>query len=392
MCALTSSALGAGTQLRSPDDPPTSESRWNPKYATPRKSKNWRNEVARAWGWRSVEPPPSACDFVAQGWEAALTALHHYYPKDKWKCNRWVHFDPNDPTLIKDQTYEVDVSETSAKTKFRQTGASYNHAFHPSGFLLIQESISPAEAASQIWDLQGGRLLGKHLPLLRQQSDFLWFDWQVSKQERLLPNVYFCAVQGVSDARTLKLIARYIVQRGLYNLQSWPAFHSLFRTDTPEGRALLGSPAAHQCVLFLMQHKAQMGLKYIPSIRVLRGPLVNTASGPQLFPQLLFTVDDVPQHMVKPDPAPGWTPPPKQNLPALDNPPPVMPNPLAEIMPAPNQPAPPLGVPGPLNPQPGHPPQHRSGKEQSWPEVAYEVTSHEGHGKNFVRVHTFHMK
>lgn len=241
MCALTSSNLGAGTQIQSPNVPPTAESRWNPKYLPVSKARAWPNRVAGEWGWRFVDPLPDACDWTIQGWETTLRAIGEFGRKDKWKCSRWVHFNPEDPALIKDQTYQVlNGPNHNARTTFPQTGAAYNHAFHQYGFLLFQEGILPAEAASTIWDLQNGRVDGYRLPYLRQQADFLWFEWQKLKPDRLLPNVYFCAVNRVSDATTLKLIARYILHRGLNNLEPWPAFHSLFRTDTPEGRALLG--------------------------------------------------------------------------------------------------------------------------------------------------------
>ncbi|KAH7414553.1 hypothetical protein DE146DRAFT_39183 [Phaeosphaeria sp. MPI-PUGE-AT-0046c] len=87
MCSLSSSTLGAGTQLRSPDNPPTPGTRWNPKYVTLRKAKNWRNKVSREWAWRSVDPSPKASGFAAQGWEEPLKALHHYFPKENWKYN-----------------------------------------------------------------------------------------------------------------------------------------------------------------------------------------------------------------------------------------------------------------------------------------------------------------
>lgn len=136
-----------------------------------------------------------------------------------------------------------------------------------------------------------------------------------------------------------------------------------------------------------MQHKAQMGLKYIPAVRVLRGPIVNTAAGQQVFPQLLFTVDDVPQHIVKPDPAPGWTPPGRPNLPPIGVLPPNVPDPLAPIPPVPQS-----GVSRAVKQQPGLAAlQHHEVMLRRNSYISYEMSSHRGDDKNVVRMHTFHV-
>lgn len=119
-----------------------------------------------------------------------------------------------------------------------------------------------------------------------------------------------------------------------------------------------------QCWLILLQHKDLLGLKYITSIRVFRGPPIRRAFNAPIirWAQLVFEVQDVPPHLVKADPGPNWVRPPAPG----PRPPPTV------VQPAPN-PNQPLGVPGPSTRRPAPPPRARANREEGI-EFSHKVT------------------
>jgi hypothetical protein len=187
--------------------------------------------VVHRWSTDTIQP--RASDFDSQGWGPALRAIEQLQPLNPslgWKFARYVHYDNQDKTPIKEQTYDYG--------RKRVTGASINIAVDKaSGIVLYQPGTPPKVAASRLW-------LGVDivLPDIRHPSDFMWAHWRAQSptQPEGHRNVQYCGVQEVSDCATIKLIARFFLMRSIYDLEDFPADNSIWTTDTPEGRALIG--------------------------------------------------------------------------------------------------------------------------------------------------------
>jgi hypothetical protein len=159
----------------------------------------------------------------------------------------------------------------------------------------------------------------------------------------------------------------------------------------------VATPAAHECVKFLIQHKQWLGIKTISHIRVWRGPPQTIPDkGPIRFPQFIFDIEDVPADQVKADPPPGWKPPDKKNRPGIPNfIPEFIPDSSLPGAPRPSNPQPGVSapsvpqpvVPGPSTPRPGPPPRARARREEVI-DFSHKI-SVQKHNQNFMRVHTF---
>lgn len=193
------------------------------------------------WFWRRLDPHPLACDFKFQGWEQVLTDLGRLEPRDKWICRRWAHFDASSAQPIKDQEYWVTTAR-EMRIRYIATGAVYNHAYnYHVGIVLLQAGITPKIGAQRYWQRQS-RIPDGDLPQIRQQSDFLWNDYDNTSSRKPVDfrKLAYCGMTELNDAMTLKLIARAILARGLSDLEDWPASNSEFWMNTAEARALLG--------------------------------------------------------------------------------------------------------------------------------------------------------
>lgn len=238
-----SSDMGAGIQLGDTRGPPSAKSRYYGRVV----------DGFRWWGleqiyyWFHGVPRASACDMNQFGWGPAINDLS---PNTKdawhaaWVCHRWLHYDPNIPGPIGNQKYIIG---RDFARKMVATGAEYNHATHPDGWMIFQQGLTPRAAAKKYWGRgPQGTVLDSELPDLREHSDFLWTNWWASRHPRHLSveddakKLHFCGVANPTDEITYNLIARYLVARSVFDLEDWPARNSQFFTNTPEGRALLG--------------------------------------------------------------------------------------------------------------------------------------------------------
>jgi hypothetical protein len=181
----------------------------------------------------------------------------------------------------------------------------------------------------------------------------------------------------------LRIVARLLLQRQVWDLEEWPATNSIFSMNTEEGLALLGmcnidiatrtitdnligAPPGMIVAKFLVEHKKWLGLQHVTSVRVFRGA---PFEGGKRQPQLLFELAQVPQDLQYADPPPDFVPPP------------------APVIPAPEVP----WAPGPSTPRahaPGSTPRAAVSKDSGT--VSYNI-NHEARGKNTVRVHIFRV-
>ncbi|KAF1917347.1 hypothetical protein BDU57DRAFT_546645 [Ampelomyces quisqualis] len=142
------------------------------------------------------------------------------------------------------------------------TGAAFYMAVTPEGGIMTQSRKSPWES-----------LRKKHpdasqasLPKMQRSSDMMWAMW-----ERLIPpshlnQVSFFISVGIVNRITLSLMRRALEKVG--EELSGNGVH--ISTDTDEGKALLSSPNGAGFAYFLIERKAQIGIKSIKSIQLMK--------------------------------------------------------------------------------------------------------------------------
>jgi hypothetical protein len=231
LCALQSTDKGAGMQFADWRNPPSAASAWFNLEATLRAQ--WIKIRWVSWGWFAVPTRPEAQDFAGLGWKQALDELA---PVSPWTFGRFEHCDRSILTQCTTQTYKPDPRLGGDGRTFRSTGGVHQHALNKqAGIVLFQPNIPPQAAAKRFWGRDPGV---NDLPKFTMASDFLWYDWYrtENKLHRYHKIVRYCGVQHVSDLNTHSLIARYLLERDVHDLQPWPAEKSTFDTTTPQGK------------------------------------------------------------------------------------------------------------------------------------------------------------
>ncbi|KAH3918078.1 hypothetical protein HBH56_031680 [Parastagonospora nodorum] len=382
LCAMKSTDRGAGIQQGDNRNPASAESIWSPSEKV-----KYRARAYKTYKWDEVGPVPHATDFVYQGWAQTMFDLapNRFPDPVAWVFKRFKHWDPTSQAPLQDQTYRL---YGGSGPVYRCTGAINQLAINTNdGIVLFQSAISPKVATRSNWDHEAAE---NELPQLRSRADFAFLEWWALRRRDVIPKtaLFSCAISDITDLATHRLISRYILARGMFDMENWPAQNSVFNTNTPEGLALLGSPAAQPCVALLVQHKKDLGIKQIVSVTVFRSPTRRSEKNPNIwliYPNMVFKIEDVPQQQILPDPSPNFIPPPRV----------VVPDPQAGLPPRPNPVAPqPVApqpvIPGPSTPQPNARSADRmAAREDPAPAIAYHIKQ-ERDGKRIVRTHTFH--
>ncbi|KAH7085991.1 hypothetical protein BKA63DRAFT_400468 [Paraphoma chrysanthemicola] len=269
---------------------------------------HWDGELRvemEAWGYKDVDEDPEDLDFDCQfdlwGFEAALTSLG-IEPKSAGEggpneCYRVTHM--NGPAVIRgpgnrmpepvDQRYRVGESE------LRATGGDFKMGLNaPSGVIYFLDVKSPATEARRLWSRAPAL---NELPAIRYLSDITWALWNrhMNKQHGNRANVRYIFAMNVANDDTETIIenvfARYKLEDGTKGpdtaLKLWPG--TKFKTTTVWGAALLGSVNGAAAAHFLIQHKSQIGNKWISEVTIWENENEMMAGS-----QLLFKVEDVP--------------------------------------------------------------------------------------------------
>ncbi|RAR11243.1 isocitrate dehydrogenase [Stemphylium lycopersici] len=190
----------------------------------------------------------SKCDVDQEGRNSLLTIDHQ---------------DHESLEDVDDQYYYV----KEKRRIYRATGASFIFTINvQDGVIMALNVIGPKHAGQD----RGPVVEGSDLPDLRQFSDVAWIKWVMATEETSGSDIrnlrYFISVR-VSNEETLSVLAQAMSARG-WQLNNWPG-HT-FEDDSPEMKALIGSPNVQGFAYFLIQHKQQLGNKYISKIQVFK--------------------------------------------------------------------------------------------------------------------------
>ncbi|KAF3046022.1 hypothetical protein E8E12_010385 [Didymella heteroderae] len=204
----------------------------------------------------------------------------------------------NGPTVIpdedgempfeEDQYYEADGKKYRVTQGYAKVGVNSND-----GLVYFIHRRSPEDAAEEYWKRKPD---SNELPALRASSDIAWGMWnRVAAGSRRLN--YFMAVQIVnpeSDA----IMERAMQQSNLVTVPPWPGkdFEFAVKGKDPNDAnllemeaalALLGSPNGLGAGYFLIQHRRQLGWKYIWKIKIWMA-----GEGEWAIPNMLLYVSD----------------------------------------------------------------------------------------------------
>jgi hypothetical protein len=124
-----------------------------------------------------------------------------------------------------------------------------------------QDLWSPKTRALLLWDHCPAN---EELPKLRALSDILRGYWNHDNAN--VRNIRIYGVNWVANIDTKQLLATALKGK---DLEVCPG--ASFSTDTPEGQALLASPIGRTIAYFLMQHKAELGIKIVIKVTVVKG-------------------------------------------------------------------------------------------------------------------------
>ncbi|KAF1956344.1 hypothetical protein CC80DRAFT_362839, partial [Byssothecium circinans] len=279
VAAMLGTDEDAGKLIDDKRTPPSAASHWQGDL---------KSELAK-WGWTDF--PTNNLDDELRGdfdgfWhvESVTHALRLNGKPGKDNVVYHVeHWDPHKKDFkgneipMEQQTYEVD-----GKT-YRATGARYLFVVnYLSGVIYAQYVTSPMHGARYHWYRDAKN---EELPSLNKMSDILWGYWF-----RNNPNVrsikYFW-VQDIANFHTSEIIARVLHDAGK-KLSVWPG--ATFDMKSEAGQAILGSDNGASFAWFLLQHKAQLGQKWISKVSV----FMNDKGDEFQEPDLIFHVEDRP--------------------------------------------------------------------------------------------------
>jgi hypothetical protein len=101
----------------------------------------------------------------------------------------------------------------------------------------------------------------EELPALRALSDIFWAYWL--RDNPNTANIHYFWMMDIANTDTEEIIVRAL-HNVKKSISSWPGV--TFTMDTEEGMAILGSANGAVFAWFLIQHKEQLGNKWIPKV------------------------------------------------------------------------------------------------------------------------------
>ncbi|KAL2783350.1 hypothetical protein BJX66DRAFT_349514 [Aspergillus keveii] len=148
--------------------------------------------------------------------------------------------------------------------KYEGTGAYYNSLFNIDSGLIVADANSSPRAEKKDWPAED-------LPPLKQWSDVVFLLWQRiagSNVQRFQHHIQY----AIANTDTVRIMQKAVGEDDTFS--DWESFQPLrgggktFRPDSDEYYALLNSPNGFGIAWFLIQHKAQLGIKTVSEITV----------------------------------------------------------------------------------------------------------------------------
>ncbi|KAF2447265.1 hypothetical protein P171DRAFT_430173 [Karstenula rhodostoma CBS 690.94] len=263
----------AGPKIESTKDnnPPSAKSEWQGDL----------KQELKTWGWHDdyVEDVYADMDYLDV--TSVVEALRiNGKPKGDGGNNiayHIQHMDPNANPKDKLQTYKVDGKE------YRATNARHIFVVNPiDGVIMGQFLESPASAARMAWYRQP---TSEELPKLQRLSDLFWGYWV--RDNPNIANIRYFWMVDIANEDTEEILARALSEANK-KIGKWPGV--TFDMDSDAGKAILGSANGAVFAWFLIQHKKQLGDKWIPRVTVFLNDIGRSFSGAHI----LFYVEDAP--------------------------------------------------------------------------------------------------
>ncbi|KZM28694.1 Mitochondrial import inner membrane translocase subunit tim8 [Ascochyta rabiei] len=183
-----------------------------------------------------------------------------------------------------DQHYLVDGKDYQVTQAYAKIGVNPTN-----GLVYFIHRESPESAAEEHWKRKPA---ANELPALRASSDIAWGMWNRVASADLRNLNYFMAVQ-VINPETQYIMQRALEQHNVAVVPAWPGKD--FEFAVPNGRehemeaalALLGSSNGLGAGYFIIQHRPQLGWKYIWKVKIFMA-----GQGEWALPNVLFYVSD----------------------------------------------------------------------------------------------------
>ncbi|KAJ4308566.1 hypothetical protein N0V94_009305 [Neodidymelliopsis sp. IMI 364377] len=257
----------------------------------------------KTWGWHEGEVETDFdCDFERLYFKEMFTGLDldakpSLDEEDKPApghntCFKLQHFDKS---LKNPKGEELDVLQqpyvVDGITRYA-TGAYYNFGINSGGAIIGMDLVSPRYAVTERhnWNREAAP---NELPALRYMSDIFFGYWRrITSNPKNLR--YYIATHVVNDD-TVKLVARALKNNKMDDLSEWPGV--TFEMDSDEWAALVGSPIGASIAALLFQHKAELGLKYVPKVTVVYDSNPEKTRDRKRFRpwlHMVFHIEDVP--------------------------------------------------------------------------------------------------
>ncbi|KAF2794315.1 hypothetical protein K505DRAFT_361196 [Melanomma pulvis-pyrius CBS 109.77] len=220
-------------------------------------SSQWTNFPTdlTTWGWSPLPMPAMYCDTSNRqfGIEKALQGLGLSSSSPNLKYWYIQHGVRSGRERLDDQKYTVNGKE------YRATGGDFSLLMNPTeGFLMISKQYSPAyEGPNRSPPVT-------ELPNLQHSSDIVFGQWTSIAQGNT-KNIKYIVIWSLANMQSASAVAKALSNTNS-EIGNWPG--ASFNMDTPEGKALLGTPNGVGVGYMLAQHKAQLGKKTISKVDV----------------------------------------------------------------------------------------------------------------------------
>ncbi|EDU40786.1 conserved hypothetical protein [Pyrenophora tritici-repentis Pt-1C-BFP] len=168
------------------------------------------------------------------------------------------------------QWYQIDGKS------YRATGASYGFSINSAqGVIIGMNRLSPKNAAKE----RNPPVPDDELPGLNQFSDVAWIGWesQTKDQNHDIKGLRYFISVTITNEETLAVVQRALGAKG-WRFRDWPGYTFEDR-QSPEMRAIMGTPNIQGFAYFLIQHKAQLGNMYISKLQVFNGETSHESQG-----------------------------------------------------------------------------------------------------------------